>query len=41
MTQSEAGAFNDNPVDLDKDYVDVEDWPPTPSPNTHKPAAQK
>ena len=41
VMQSEARAFNDNPMDLDEDYMDVEDRPPTPSPNTHKPATRK
>jgi len=37
--QSVAEAFNDDPMDLDEDYVDVED--PQPAPNRHKPDVQK
>lgn len=40
-TQSAAEAFNDDPMDLDEDYVDVEDSQPAPHPNPHKPGAQK
>jgi hypothetical protein len=41
VTQSAAEAFNDNPMGLDEDYVDVEDPPPAPNPNAHKPGARK
>lgn len=37
-TQSAAEAFGDYPMDLDKDYVDIEDPQP---PNPHKPDVQK
>jgi hypothetical protein len=38
VTQSAAEVFNDDPIDLDEDYVDVED--PQPA-NPHKPFVQK
>jgi hypothetical protein len=41
MTHSAAKAFNDNLMGLNKDYVDVDDQPPAPNPNTHKPGAWK
>ena len=37
--QSVAEAFNDDPMDLDEDYVDIED--PQPAPNRHKSNVQK
>ena len=37
--QSVAKAFNDDAMDLNEDYVDVED--PQPAANSHKPDAQK
>jgi len=41
MTQSAAEAFNDDPMDLDEDYVDIEDPQLARNPNPHKPGAQK